>query len=133
MKREIKFRFYDQKLKKYIYSDECSDLDNFFWLYYTGNKYSYPILEQYTGIKDQNHLEIYEGDIVRVTHNGKYKSNFDCGIGVVEYILPYCVYYISGKVHNGISDLYNFYDFEVIGNIHDNPELMTGDDKLKQK
>lgn len=74
------------------------------------------ILEQYTGLKDKNGKKIYEGDIV------DYNDDGEC-IGVVEYDAPeFCLnadatnwarMFLKGAPHQ-----------RVIGNIHENPELV---------
>ena len=97
---------------------------------------------QYTGLTDKNGKKIFEGDIVRITttvktdwikdENGNYKEpkRTDCAIvqhdkNMGGYKLK--VYY-SGK-YKRISKfdfvhIRCYYNAEVIGNIHDNPELL---------
>ncbi|MFR2528735.1 MAG: YopX family protein [Clostridium paraputrificum] len=77
---------------------------------------------QYTGLKDKNGTEIYEGDIV------KYTSELENGIFEVKY--GKCRFYglwIEANFMGIATDL--FYlgcsnELEVIGNIYENPELL---------
>ena len=82
------------------------------------------VLMQYAGIKDQNGVEIYEGDILRITDGADEIERLDSntGIGVVEWLEDYLLWYVT-NVNNGLGDLNDVYYFEVIGNIHENPEL----------
>ena len=76
-------------------------------------------LMQYTGLKDKNNKEIYEGDIVKLRANhgiGVIKYYDECGAFVVEYIKPRPLVVLG----------MNYYkeDIEILGNIYENPELL---------
>lgn len=74
------------------------------------------IVEQCTGLKDKNGKLIYEGDIVLVEDN-------KCPI---EWESENARYNVVG--YGEIAYL-NYNDIEVIGNIHENPELLENKDE----
>jgi len=72
---------------------------------------------QYTGLKDKNGEEIYEGDIVLCEI---YSKEY---MGLVEYTNNYGFYYLSGMGRSD-TELWGCNEREVIGNIYENPELL---------
>lgn len=72
---------------------------------------------QCTGLKDMNGKWIFEGDIVQIgEENGK-----------IEYSETEAMFQVVFDVWCTDFDHYFGTDFEVIGNIHDNPELLEGE------
>lgn len=85
-------------------------------------------LGQYTGIKDKNDKEIYEGDIVSFEDAEcdaeGYHDNVFLNRGVVSYDEVSMCYSFSNRQTVDMEDLYIPTDAEIIGNIYENPELL---------
>jgi len=88
-------------------------------------------LMQYTGLKDENGKEIYEGDVVvRVedvvaeTIGGYQRYEPEGQIGSVEFNNG--AFFVSGgNFYSYGEQMFLWSDLEVIGNIYEDPELLT--------
>ncbi|MCF0070264.1 YopX family protein [Dyadobacter sp. CY261] len=133
MAREIKFRGWHIPTKKMIDLKKITPLaldaglqhqDGLF-LPFSGDV----VLEQYANRKDKNGVEIYEGDIVKLHNNIEItKEEYWFPVYEVQYVnLGFDLKYVGGGM-NPQSQMFHFAhyfkSFEVIGNIHDNPELL---------
>ena len=135
MSREIKFRVWNKNTNKYEYAE----LDYYFVIDQRIKAYEY---EQYTGLKDKNGKEIYEGDIVNIcgiacTNDSEMACIMDTN-SVVLWDKRYARFDVKDKPESKDWDYrrrryYLFTDrdrddIEVIGNIHENPELLGGEE-----
>ena len=116
MQRELKFRAYHLVDKKYVdiigFDLEHAD----YVIRISGTPTIVPLkvlqVQQFTGLKDKQGNEIYEGDYMLDSHSGCWgEVKFYKGAFVVEF-------------DNEIQDLYDWTCECVIGNIYENPELL---------
>jgi len=131
--KEIKFRAWDKQDKEMLepfdlYSIGIVNGEN-------GYDPKYYILLQYTGLKDKNGKEIYEGDILLMpVYPSESNPNGEPDMGVVGFTAgAFGWRYLNSKGKptgqfesflswNGESD--NLLEEKVIGNIYENPELL---------
>lgn len=149
--REVKYRLWCKErqemidIRKMYFEDgklttiSCVDHDSDFEYFTEDNDH---VLMQYTGLKDVNGKEIYEGDILRVWRDDEYIPNRDSGGGIVDYDCESgfsqigkvgfegCSFdYSTIKTLNGRhEDIHLPIDwldnYEVIGNVFGNAEIL---------
>ena len=112
MKNEnIRFRVWDGKAFNIIQFDQNPK----YWVEYIKDGLDY---QQYTGLKDKNGKEIYEGDICR---NGDYDNNAHASLYRIEEVK-----YIEGEARFvGLDYNADGTSCEVIGNIYEQPNLLN--------
>jgi uncharacterized phage protein (TIGR01671 family) len=134
--RAIKFRaWYNGDGKKGMYFPSTYSYNEVFgvkqmqWLFPCDDgchKYIVTPLMQFTGLTDKNDKEIYEGDIVTYKRSignwtGQYMTTTHKIVfseEVFAFVMEYGSSYIKLRKHWG-------YEYEVIGNIYENPEILT--------
>ena len=98
--------------------------------YYIEEKVIPETVGQYTGLNDKNGRKIYEGDIgvCKQAINGNL-IDYYVEIGFVE--MKYGAFGLHRKqgYYRPFKDWLEDYEYEVIGNIHDNPELLKVGDE----
>lgn len=78
---------------------------------------------QCTGLKDKNGKLIWENDIVFVSDADGCSGQMDTGVGKISFIEG--LWYIEGRVQNGLYDIDKCFQIKVVGSeIDDNPELL---------
>ena len=121
--KQIKFRAWDSISKQLFIPDGILKDGRSFLITDQKSIMAYDLdkfpLMQYTGLKDKNGKEIYEGDIIKW-------CVWDHKVEWEKHSASYGAYALSDiiDIYSMKLDPHNWMDAEVIGNIYENPELL---------
>lgn len=127
MKRIIKFRGKRIENSEWVYGyladeDYINDINS---IDLSSIQVNPETVGQFSLLYDKNGKEIYEDDILKFYHNNE---EFVCVVGWNNKVSAWCIR-LKYEVYVGIRPLGEWlcdYKMEVIGNIHNNPELLEG-------
>lgn len=126
---EVKFRAWNTRNKEMMYLDDYDylDLNGKQFVTYEVWGFGYNELMQYTGLKDKDGKEVYEGDVVSLLFDGikhrvmKHRVEYITQMGAWS-LMPLLFHTEMQKQFTTPS----YVEFEILGNIYENPELMEG-------
>lgn len=129
MKREIKFRAWDKENGCWVSIDSVALCDDGSIAYLLSEEddmppYSEDEVEimQFTGLKDKNGREIYEGDVLDIGLLNQDGNPVLAPVSYEAYLAGYVLYNEGHGIWQRIGG-----GCEVIGNIFENPELLEAD------
>ncbi|GAA0102467.1 YopX family protein [Paraclostridium bifermentans] len=126
--RELKFRMFNKETGNMIYEEELinisknylnNDIDFKCFIFPKDNDEDLVVM-QYTGLKDKNGKEIYEGDIVKIIPMNLFDDN--------RFVGRVMFYDGSFVVDNGKESKYLFREMDeikIIGNVYENKDLLN--------
>lgn len=145
MSREIKFRAWDSQEKRFFYitvGDNSIRYPEDYTAYYSLPgviRFTYAEgWQQYTGLRDRKGVEIYEGDIVEYLYSinrPNESTNFNhediTGRGKIFWNQDHARWDVTDRNDIDMEDFCELAEdeCEVIGNIHENPNLLEAKDE----
>lgn len=114
--KESKFRAWDKIDKEFAQNIDCLlDMRTPERVFALDDENGELIIEQCTGLKDKNGKEVYEGDILQID---------DHILGDFEVLWHNLGWAIKRSIGFETLSVHKSEDIVVIGNIHENPELL---------
>lgn len=114
--RQIKFRFFMPNVRKMVYA---TPEDSYFREYFHHENVS---VMQFTGLHDKTCKEIWEGDVVLINHPQDFTKDFTNSKQKVFWCDEEAAFYHG----NGARPPKRMWEYcEVLGNIYENPELLS--------
>lgn len=133
--REIKFRCFNTKAKTFYPENHFALRSDGVWLQAMDNFSRYEpqqglmVFMQYTGLKDKNCKEIYEGDIVRYAVTGpnqdgsnEISENY---LMEVKFDSKRAAFTLPDTMYDDLPVTVHNESYEVIGNVYKNPTLLA--------
>jgi uncharacterized phage protein (TIGR01671 family) len=136
MSRELKFRIWDKELKDFIYtekytekvvneSDFCIGGDFSSFSFDGGRDWSEGVFQQFTGLKDKNGTEIYEGDVIEFSLKD-FKQIYQ--VYWNQEMLRWDYASLKDNIEDPCACEYNLFErnfsnAKIVGNIFESPEL----------
>ncbi|MGH1274030.1 YopX family protein [Bacillus cereus] len=114
--RSIKFRVWNLMSKKMMDWGEIFDLPAWEIFPGTPEQRAFNVM-QYTGLKDKNGKEIYEGDILEFSGNV-------VALGIVKYNENFATFQACNGNSGWLFGNESGTNIEILGNIYENPELV---------
>jgi uncharacterized phage protein (TIGR01671 family) len=134
--REFKFRVYNKCTKQYIktcynhtFAITAEGKIIQYWDHFESPRAQcadlpFLIIQQYTGLKDKNDKEIYEGDILEIYLTGPAETSRP-NYGEVVWSNDELRFVLKVIIPTGIVEWgFEYTELKVIGNIYENPELL---------
>jgi len=118
--REIKFNFWVKSIKE-IWRWERVKMEHPFQIFFLDEDF---IPLQYTGLKDKNGKEIYEGDVFKFHPSKEWKGtepDNPCFVFWADSLSAFMFYVGTPEMSTLLPPSESI---EIIGNVHENPELL---------